>query len=93
MKGLAGKVALVTGGSSGIGLAAARELGKAGAKVALVGRVMASVCSIHACSGWAALKATESGLVRAPEHHGAHLSWLGARQQHNLPGTRVPSAQ
>jgi len=38
MKGLAGKVALVTGGSSGIGLAAARELGKGGAKVALVGR-------------------------------------------------------
>jgi NAD(P)-dependent dehydrogenase (short-subunit alcohol dehydrogenase family) len=38
MKGFAGKVALVTGGSSGIGLAAARELGKAGAKVALVGR-------------------------------------------------------
>ncbi|AKI98620.1 NAD(P)-dependent dehydrogenase (short-subunit alcohol dehydrogenase family) [Archangium gephyra] len=38
MKGLAGKVALVTGGSSGIGLAAARELGRAGAKVALVGR-------------------------------------------------------
>jgi NAD(P)-dependent dehydrogenase (short-subunit alcohol dehydrogenase family) len=38
MKGLRGKVALVTGGSSGIGLAAARELGRAGAKVALVGR-------------------------------------------------------
>ncbi|OJT17326.1 hypothetical protein BO221_45205 [Archangium sp. Cb G35] len=38
MKGLEGKVALVTGGSSGIGLAAARELGRAGAKVALVGR-------------------------------------------------------
>lgn len=32
------KVALVTGGSSGIGLAAARELGRSGAKVALVGR-------------------------------------------------------
>ncbi len=38
MKGLAGKVAVVTGGSSGIGLATARELGKAGAKVALVAR-------------------------------------------------------
>ncbi|QRN97846.1 glucose 1-dehydrogenase [Archangium violaceum] len=38
MKGIAGKVAVVTGGSSGIGLATARELGKAGAKVALVAR-------------------------------------------------------
>lgn len=38
MQGIAGKVAIVTGGSSGIGLATARELGRAGAKVAVVGR-------------------------------------------------------
>jgi NAD(P)-dependent dehydrogenase (short-subunit alcohol dehydrogenase family) len=38
MRGLAGKVALVTGGSAGIGLATARVLGAAGARVALAAR-------------------------------------------------------
>jgi NAD(P)-dependent dehydrogenase (short-subunit alcohol dehydrogenase family) len=38
MQGIKGKVALVTGGSSGIGLAAARELGRAGARVAIAAR-------------------------------------------------------
>ena len=38
MKELDGQVALVTGGSRGIGLAIAQELGRAGAKVAVVGR-------------------------------------------------------
>ena len=38
MRGLAGKVALITGGSSGIGLATARVLGAAGARVALAAR-------------------------------------------------------
>lgn len=38
MKGIEGKVALVTGGSSGIGLATARVLGLAGAKVAIAAR-------------------------------------------------------
>jgi NAD(P)-dependent dehydrogenase (short-subunit alcohol dehydrogenase family) len=36
--GLAGKVVIVTGASSGIGAATARELGRAGASVLLVGR-------------------------------------------------------
>ena len=38
MKELDGQVALVTGGSRGIGLVIAQELGRAGAKVAVVGR-------------------------------------------------------
>ena len=38
MKELAGQVALVTGGSRGIGLAIAQELGRAGARVAIVAR-------------------------------------------------------
>ncbi len=38
MRGLAGKVALITGGSSGIGLATARVLGAAGTRVALAAR-------------------------------------------------------
>jgi NAD(P)-dependent dehydrogenase (short-subunit alcohol dehydrogenase family) len=38
MNGISGKSALVTGGSSGIGLAAARELCRAGAKVAIAAR-------------------------------------------------------
>lgn len=38
MENLEGKIALVTGGSSGIGLASARAMAKAGAKVALAAR-------------------------------------------------------
>src|SRR5262245_40930276 len=43
MSELAGRVALVTGGGSGIGLAAARALANAGAKVALMGRDAAKI--------------------------------------------------
>ena len=38
MEGIAGKVAVVTGGSSGIGLATARALCLAGARVAIAAR-------------------------------------------------------
>ena len=41
--GLAGKVAIVTGGSKGLGLAAARALVAEGARVAICGRTPATL--------------------------------------------------
>ena len=53
--GLTGKVAIVTGGSDGIGKAAATSLANEGAKVAIVGRTQskldAAIAEIKAESG------------------------------------------
>jgi NAD(P)-dependent dehydrogenase (short-subunit alcohol dehydrogenase family) len=77
--GLAGKVALVTGGSRGIGRAAARALAAAGAAVAIVYRERAAdaarvVAEIEAASGsaWAAQAdvTSEPDLVRLTDEIG-----------------------
>ena len=44
MKPLAGRVAIVTGGSRGIGRGCAIELGAAGATVYLTGRTLREIC-------------------------------------------------
>src|SRR5689334_4009688 len=57
--GLAGKACVVTGGSSGIGLATARLLGEEGASVLLVGRREEALR--EAGPHWLALDITEPG--------------------------------
>src|SRR5690349_13927578 len=66
---LAGKVALVTGASSGIGLAAARKLAEAGAKVALVARTRKTLEEAAASIGpnAAAFPCDVSDLGKLPE--------------------------
>lgn len=78
---LAGKVAFVTGGGSGINLGIARRLAQQGAKVALLGRTKekldAAVASITSEGGRASAHAAD---VRNPEQVGAALA--EARTQH-----------
>jgi len=60
---LTGKTALVTGGSSGIGLAAAIQLQEAGAKVMITGRNQEALDRATADSGVSAIRADQSDLA------------------------------
>lgn len=77
---LSGQVALVTGASSGLGVAFARTLAKAGAKVAIAARrrdrLDALVAEIEAAGGTA--MAVEADLAKA-EHFAAMLNEIEAR--------------
>ena len=68
--GIAGKVALVTGGSQGIGLGCAQRLAAEGCKVVIAARTQANidlaVAEIgHGCVGVSADCTTKDGIARA----------------------------
>lgn len=67
MKNLEGKIAVVTGGNSGIGYAAAQELKSQGAKVIITGRRTAAVITAAQALGVTGLVA-DQGNVIAIEH-------------------------
>ena len=74
----AGKVAIVTGGGTGIGAAAARELVRTGARVAICGRRPEPLAGVAADLGAGACLAIPCD-VREPEQVGAFLDAVDGR--------------
>jgi NADP-dependent 3-hydroxy acid dehydrogenase YdfG len=79
MRALEGEVAIVTGGGSGIGRAAAERLAGAGARVVLAGRrpapLEAAAAAIARAGGWARARAAD--LARREEAEGL-VRWTAA---------------
>jgi 3-oxoacyl-[acyl-carrier protein] reductase len=73
--GLSGKVALITGGTSGIGLAIAQRLGEEGCRVAVCGRDADKLA--HAVSDLTASKIEASGFA-SDVTHGAEIASMVA---------------
>lgn len=99
-KRLAGQVALVTGGGSGIGASSAIELAKAGARVAIVGRQPAPldeiVSKIEAAGGEGlALPADVSNqedlanVIRAVKEHWGKIDILVCSAGVNIPKRKI----
>jgi gluconate 5-dehydrogenase len=100
-----GKLALVTGGGSGIGLAVAAGLAEAGARIVLLGRDAAKLdnaaqsirASGHACSFVAADLTDRQAVAALPakiesEHGGIEILVNNAGKQHRAPFAEFPAA-